>query len=956
MANLLKQKEELKIDQVFSSNDYPEFVEYCIENKLIYFADIELVDFVMFKNLFGVSSEQASLAKLKWQEIRKVYEGESLESLEEFKKNGNICLQIQDRLNDKLEHQHKAEFDSNFVQPSRKADNIIREVLGNEMYEYGVDNPEKIYIFSRLLQYTITQFNNENNITNEIDRNILQVADVVGEEMTLACLRNPQLIYDITHLFLPLLKKGHKSQENREKVLSLYKKIPVEVCHARLGALCQSILPRESNLYKIIREKNMRFVHELFKIDVTDWDKGSIDDLLMLLGKLSTDLRSNIIDDLSDLFRKNHRKEIILNRALGQTLELIGNRMSLSRERIRQIEAKVQEDFDCNNSKRKYLSTLAAFSIKENLVYLSQIKNDFADLAEPLIYLLIKSESNYYIYSSELEAFIIDDFSWYDEVEKQIDEWQDMLHENELEENIRQLTSSLDIDYYYDEVALIAKKKYKISGQYYHRSLKSLSMVYKTVMEKCYPSGLRLYDKSDLLRFRKNITNMFGEDIRLPANDRAIDARVADFGILCDRGKYTLPQFINIDKFLIEEIVEYINKSSRNTFSFLELFARFKVDLLKNSNVNNHYYLQGVLKYYYKNQFFFTRDTISKIKKQTGFLVELENFVESMGSVTKSDIKTEFKGVTEAMLLFTIMKSRHIVFIDNGQYMHSSLLDVIESDYDKLENIINSNICNMPVSSRKLLDLLYVKYPDFLNRNNIFTHSKLFGILHYMFWEQYQFSRPFIGKLDDMDGISTIGIVREYLNGCKDFAISHLLEYCKDNHLHFLSYAGLIRSLSDEYIRVDCDLCINIEEINIDDNNIAAIEKVVIDLIKPRGYKSIKNITDFMFFPDIGIAWTGFLLESIINSLFDSIRIIEIPTSNSYILSSIIVASELNVNSYEEFIRYVIKNEHNNMPFRSIEEIETWLKKEGLINSVLPKIITDEGYVSVDEYGKVIIA
>jgi hypothetical protein len=923
----------------------------------------------MYKSSFGASNEQVAAAKLRWQEVyNMINEKDEENNQSKTKKYGEVKTEI---LKDSFEQDNnennkkgKEKFSlitsNKIYQPQKKQlykiteKSSLKDVLGDEMYHYCLNNPKKAFAFSRLFRYSLAEFNKDNGIEDEFGSNLLEAAEIIGEEIVISYLNNPPVFFKIVHAFLPLISDIEKKEKEQKKIMDMYSIIPYSNYYARINWLCKLVVGNESNLLDSLNAQNVKFVKDICRINPKDLSIKESHEFTELINYLRLDLIFYVKTSIADIIdRKERTKEVILNRVAGKTLEDIGQNIGVTRERIRQIEKKVQDSFDTNNSFKKYLFILAAFAIKDGIVYAKHIKELFNELADVFIYLLKNSNVNYYIYSQELDAFLIADYSWYHNLERYIDDLPDMLQEKELIEIIKSIVTDLGIECYFDEVDFLVRKSYMISGQYYSRTRKSLSSIYKIVIAQCYPNGIRLYDKAEFNRFRKNIISLFG-DIKLPDNNRAIDARILDIGVLCDRGTYTLPQFINIEESLVKEISNYIKNSSRNTFSFLELFEQFRIKLLQSSNVNNRYFLQGVLKLYCKNEFYFTRDTVSKDKNQTSFINELEKFVELSGTVTKDQIKAEFSGVTEAMLLFSIMKSRNIIVSDFCEYMHPSLLDIVNEDYKVLGKLIGENIKDMPISSRKLLELLYSAYPEFLNRNKIASHSKLFGVLQYMFWDVYKFSRPFIGEYDSED-ISTINIVKGYLDGCDEFAISDLVEYCKDNHLRYLSNASLIRQLGHEYIRADRNLCVNINQLNVDDNKIALINSLVLDSTRQKGYLVLKNIIDFMFFPDVGIKWTGFLLESIIYSFFDDYNIVYIPTSDGYLLNGIIVNSDLKIENYEELIKYAIKNEHNCVPFKDISEIKDWLYEEGLINNLVPKAILGNKIITVDEYGKVII-
>jgi hypothetical protein len=152
---------------------------------------------------------------------------------------------------------------------------------------------------------------------------------------------------------------------------------------------------------------------------------------------------------------------------------------------------------------------------------------------------------------------------------------------------------------------------YKPLGSIYYRGNLSLKRIYNYMLEHHYPDGMKIYDENELRHFRKIIAEVF-DGKKLPKNNRAIEARLADILILCDRGVYIHPNRVAIELTLIDEVRSYITNSRKDVISFNELYVRFKYSLLLRSNVNNRYFLQGVIKYYCGDRFTFTRDTILK--------------------------------------------------------------------------------------------------------------------------------------------------------------------------------------------------------------------------------------------------------------------------------------------------------------------------------------------------------
>jgi len=138
----------------------------------------------------------------------------------------------------------------------------------------------------------------------------------------------------------------------------------------------------------------------------------------------------------------------------------------------------------------------------------------------------------------------------------------------------------------------------------------NLSQMYCAVLEKYYPTGIKLYDKSEIIRFRNYVRELFGE-VYLPKYNRAIEKRLTDLTILCDRGKRILPSGIKISIALLRKIHTAIIEFEGNEIMYIELFERFKNELLAN-NITNQYFLQGVLRQNYSNEFIFTRYSLRR--------------------------------------------------------------------------------------------------------------------------------------------------------------------------------------------------------------------------------------------------------------------------------------------------------------------------------------------------------
>ncbi len=72
-------------------------------------------------------------------------------------------------------------------------------------------------------------------------------------------------------------------------------------------------------------------------------------------------------------------------------------------------------------------------------------------------------------------------------------------------------------------------------------------------------------------------------------------------------------------------------------------------------------------------------------------------------------------------------------------------------------------------------------------------------------------------------------------------------------------------------------------------------------------------------------------------------------------MSGIIVDRKYGIDTYEEVLRHALKTESEHMPFKSIDEVEKWLKDQELILKSIPKTLFDRGIISQNEYGDICI-
>ena len=168
--------------------------------------------------------------------------------------------------------------------------------------------------------------------------------------------------------------------------------------------------------------------------------------------------------------------------------------------------------------------------------------------------------------------------------------------------------------------------------------------------------------------------------------------------------------------------------------------------------------------------------------------------------------------------------------------------------------------------------------------------------------------------------------------------------------------AKLISRLSDEFLRSDVNKLVHVSKLGLTEDKLTAIKLEVLNILEEKKYMALIGIKDFSAFPDLGVEWTPFLLISIVQNYMQYINIVEIPTRNFNLPNCIFVKSDNPyADDYKEIVRWIIKLQHEQKPFKSLVEVRNWLKKEGVILNGIPIYLTARKLLYMDERGKVVI-
>lgn len=787
----------------------------------------------------------------------------------------------------------------------------------------------------------------------EIKNSLQRAKEDLGDELCIDFLKNTNK----TLYLLKVLSYYADIIEYNNKLKTAIKNVCESLLPARLKPLLFAYeIDNElrSNLVKLFEDNNILLVKELPGLLEVSIDNTIASPLYNFVYWLSDDKISVIKQNFTGIFKNERDMSILKMRLAGETLEATGQIYSLTRERVRQIEQRILTKFNSFITRIKPHFILQAYTKSDIILTIQSIKIQLGELSDMFIYCLKECKSKKIKWNDKLNGFVIGDSRWLEQLSKYVDTLPKMIEISDLDSYVSKIKNLIDVNVDFGMIREFIISHYSLYGNFYSKRKINMVDIYSLVLERYYPSGIKLFDDFEMMRFRNYVKELFG-DVDLPENDKAICARIAAITILCDRGKYILPSQIRCDDNILNRIYQFIVDSERNVIMFSELFERFRSELLETTSINNRYYLQGVLKYKYGNEFFFTKDTIIKdINSEQDVRLYIEEFIKEQGRiVSKDELKKEFIGITDAVLLSSIASNPNILLWDFGKYLHAKQLIVDDTTKDRLKNLLDDYIIEGSVSVRKIYDDIYLSENDFLLSNNIDGHIALFSVFNYLFPDGYEFSRPFIAPKGST-ALSFDKVIREYLSSFDEVYISDLKDYVESMKKCNFSVVLLLDDISDEFIRVDRDLLIRKNRLHLSKDVIESIEGTTMALVGKTGYLSVKKIVDYLLYPDIGVKWTPFLLVSIIKYYCKQLRIVNAASDYRYV-NEIIVAGSMNIDDYDELLRYALKQEASHLPFKNMQEIKDFLLGQELIVNNIPQSLFEKGYLLEEEYGGITI-
>ena len=645
----------------------------------------------------------------------------------------------------------------------------------------------------------------------------------------------------------------------------------------------------------------------------------------------------------------NREFDIYVDRANKKTLQGIADSYGLTRERVRQIEAKFFREFS-----PLFGLLVEQHMIQNNLSYITtqDVLEFFDDDAFDTVIMYTLKESYSLEYLSFADIFIKKQTEAQDTEEKLRTLTDDFIGDDGINffeslSQIEEMLNAASLEFISADAFLnyLIERGAHFYGDFVFLRKQPYSKLCQLLIAKHFKDGISLYSEEDINKLRSLFYEEYGGEYNLPEQNRALSARLSECLIMCDRGKAKLIENINFEQSIIDDVKNYIDSSPLKTLYFSEIFNEFEGVLAFTSDITNYHGLHGLVAYLYRDEYEFSRDCITKINgegKSLNLSERIALFIVEKGrAVTRNEIKQNIGGLSDIMLFSAINNSNKLLQWDYNSFNAQDNLSINSDDKMFLLELIEEIFARFKgyCSDRLIFEKLKLQYPDFISRNNIENATNLFYVLQNILNDKYQFSRPHICRNNTVDSLTTKNIAVYLLDSSQQISRSAFVQLAKSVYWSETTSDAIFCELEKEYTRISDDIYILSTNFNIAENALNQISDWLNSHITTNGYLSMLGCDDFENLPSIQYEWNSFLLVSIIKEYELGFRLVSPAIRDRRYNKEIIVSKDSNYYHLDDIVYTLL--EKNGINFIDESNLLSFLVINHLVSKVIPKELLD---------------
>ncbi len=511
----------------------------------------------------------------------------------------------------------------------------------------------------------------------------------------------------------------------------------------------------------------------------------------------------------------------------------------------------------------------------------------------------------------------------------------------------------LDVE---DFFCIVIDFKYKFYGEYVVRGKKSYAFLCSKIIEQNFPDGIK-NEVEDLKLLRQLAEQEFGQ-LDIPENDRALWTRITEMLVQCGKSKYISPDRICIGRDSLQEIRNYIDKRPESELYYSEIFSEFEGVLLITSNIDNPYFLHGVLLYYYPNDYKFTRDRLLKFDAVESKNLEerIKNYIVTKGiPTTKRELHAQFSGVSESVLANTIFHSKTITQWEDNLYNCYDNFQSDDMDEDRLRTSLrvllseNDGYC----SEQMLFSATKDDFPLFFKNNSVHNAQNLFYFASILFADEFDFRKPHIAVKGRFSSLNVKDIIMDLIGSPDCLHYDEYMELVKRLMIPNVTAGMVFAEIEKDYLRIAKNDYVQKACFSIDSEDLRTVQELLSTFAEDCWFLPIKVMADV----DVeipGLSINEFLVESLVREYGFGWHIVQPKVKDRRYQKGILVRDNIQLREYDETIARIVNE--GGMVKVSDAQLLSYLQIHQLAEASLPKELLESSHFTRDENGLIFVS
>lgn len=627
--------------------------------------------------------------------------------------------------------------------------------------------------------------------------------------------------------------------------------------------------------------------------------------------------------ELKEAFIVKRNADIIVMRAQGKTLDEIGEKLGITRERARQIE------FKPRNSIERWLTIREKEILEEfapNKIFdQEKAKKQLGEIPWMVVkYVIMSDNKTGKINWKYLDSIDLIYYSKTNSIKLDLSNVEKELKNKKINNIVNTFTGkmlSLGYDFWNDNLTeqYFDNSKYNIYDEEIHEGRVTIGKSISIIAKNYFKEGIKVTDKSELKVFADKTNEIFNLGVKA---ERAFLTRMQDVLLMCNKGRYIAPDYLKFDENLMYDIEDYVNSMKEKRITYEALYKIFEDELTEKTTVDNHYYLHGALKYLTEKndlqltcyRYYVSKPEEERTKSKDFFKTFYDYLKTKPYPLTIEELLKVFPSWNKMYFRYAMMYFPSIVQWVQGSYICLEALDITKEDkkyiYETIEKLLDNKFGY--TTNYQVYNEIKSKKPNLLEKLQVDDENKIFHIIQYLVSDKYYCRRPHILKEWNGEHFATQDLVTLLVKDKKIVNKQELMNnliYYYGNKNSSLSLA-IQRELSG-YIKISTFEYVRKKDINVNKNALSQIEKLIKENMIKDEVLLPNRITDFSKFPKLKFDWTPWLLCEIVEEYNLDFKIIGKRTTPSQNTMTIILKTNSTLNNKTDVFNWLLDNDYN---------------------------------------------